>query len=134
MYAKTIGGLSRRNALAAAGIVAAAALVAALYLAQAARATAADADALDWSKGEGLLPAIVQDADTGSVLMLGMRSKDFSSSRKRARLAFTKSSTAFGMDSSGWKNHYAAGAALRIGAGGSRAFARIRWTSPLQNG
>jgi phosphoribosyl-ATP pyrophosphohydrolase/phosphoribosyl-AMP cyclohydrolase len=27
--------------------------------------------ALDWSKGDGLLPAIVQDADTGRVLMLG---------------------------------------------------------------
>ena len=28
-------------------------------------------DALDWSKGDGLLPAIVQHADTGDVLMLG---------------------------------------------------------------
>lgn len=26
--------------------------------------------ALDWSKGDGLLPAVVQDADTGRVLML----------------------------------------------------------------
>lgn len=32
--------------------------------------TPAEADALAWSKGDGLLPAIVQDADTGSVLML----------------------------------------------------------------
>lgn len=28
-------------------------------------------DSLDWSKGDGLLPAIVQDALTGKVLMLG---------------------------------------------------------------
>jgi phosphoribosyl-ATP pyrophosphohydrolase/phosphoribosyl-AMP cyclohydrolase len=28
-------------------------------------------DELDWAKGEGLLPAVVQDADTGRVLMLG---------------------------------------------------------------
>jgi phosphoribosyl-AMP cyclohydrolase / phosphoribosyl-ATP pyrophosphohydrolase len=28
-------------------------------------------DALDWSKGDGLIPAIVQDARSGSVLMLG---------------------------------------------------------------
>lgn len=28
-------------------------------------------EALDWAKGDGLLPAIVQDADTGKVLMLG---------------------------------------------------------------
>lgn len=28
-------------------------------------------EALDWNKGDGLLPAIVQDADTGRVLMLG---------------------------------------------------------------
>ena len=27
--------------------------------------------AADWGKGEGLLPAIVQDAATGQVLMLG---------------------------------------------------------------
>jgi phosphoribosyl-ATP pyrophosphohydrolase/phosphoribosyl-AMP cyclohydrolase len=38
--------------------------------------TAADADALDWSKGEGLLPAIVQDADTGSVLMLAYMNRE----------------------------------------------------------
>jgi phosphoribosyl-ATP pyrophosphohydrolase/phosphoribosyl-AMP cyclohydrolase len=30
-----------------------------------------DAAALDWSKGDGLLPAIVQDWRTGAVLMLG---------------------------------------------------------------
>ena len=30
-----------------------------------------DPSQLDWSKGEGLLPAIVQHADTGVVLMLG---------------------------------------------------------------
>jgi phosphoribosyl-ATP pyrophosphohydrolase/phosphoribosyl-AMP cyclohydrolase len=38
--------------------------------------TAADADALDWSKGEGLLPAVVQDADTGSVLMLAYMNRE----------------------------------------------------------
>ena len=38
--------------------------------------TAADADALDWSKGDGLLPAIVQDADTGSVLMLAYMNRE----------------------------------------------------------
>jgi phosphoribosyl-ATP pyrophosphohydrolase/phosphoribosyl-AMP cyclohydrolase len=31
----------------------------------------ADIEALDWSKGGGLLPAVVQDAATGTVLMLG---------------------------------------------------------------
>ena len=31
----------------------------------------ADLDALAWEKMEGLLPAVVQDADTGQVLMLG---------------------------------------------------------------
>jgi phosphoribosyl-ATP pyrophosphohydrolase/phosphoribosyl-AMP cyclohydrolase len=34
-------------------------------------AAAFDPAALDWSKGEGLLPAIVQDARGGAVLMLG---------------------------------------------------------------
>jgi len=33
--------------------------------------TEADLDSLDWAKMEGLLPAVVQDADTGQVLMLG---------------------------------------------------------------
>jgi len=29
-----------------------------------------DLDQIDWSKGDGLIPAIVQDADTGEVLMM----------------------------------------------------------------
>ena len=33
--------------------------------------TLADLDTLDWAKMDGLLPAMVQDADTGQVLMLG---------------------------------------------------------------
>jgi len=33
--------------------------------------TATGLDALDWEKMDGLLPAVVQDADTGQVLMLG---------------------------------------------------------------
>jgi phosphoribosyl-ATP pyrophosphohydrolase/phosphoribosyl-AMP cyclohydrolase len=31
---------------------------------------------LDWDKGAGLLPAIVQDAETGTVLMLGFMSRE----------------------------------------------------------
>lgn len=38
--------------------------------------TPADATSLDWSKGDGLLPAIVQHARTGRVLMLGYMSED----------------------------------------------------------
>ena len=37
---------------------------------------AADIDGLDWTKGNGLLPAIVQDADYGEVLMLGYMNRD----------------------------------------------------------
>lgn len=43
-----------------------------------------DADKLDWAKEGGLLPAIVQDADTRQVLMLGYMD--------RAALAATLSS------------------------------------------
>ena len=43
-----------------------------------------DLDRLDWKKSDGLLPAIVQDADDGAVLMLGYMS--------RAALAATQSS------------------------------------------
>ena len=32
---------------------------------------AADIERIDWSKGDGLVPAIVQHASSGSVLMLG---------------------------------------------------------------
>ncbi len=35
-----------------------------------------DIDALDWSKGDGLLPGIVQDARTEAVLMLGYLNRD----------------------------------------------------------
>jgi phosphoribosyl-ATP pyrophosphohydrolase/phosphoribosyl-AMP cyclohydrolase len=31
---------------------------------------------LDWAKGDGLLPAVVQHADTGAVLMLGYMSRE----------------------------------------------------------
>jgi phosphoribosyl-AMP cyclohydrolase / phosphoribosyl-ATP pyrophosphohydrolase len=37
---------------------------------------APDADLLDWAKGDGLLPAIVQHAVTGRVLMLGYMSRE----------------------------------------------------------
>jgi phosphoribosyl-ATP pyrophosphohydrolase/phosphoribosyl-AMP cyclohydrolase len=37
---------------------------------------AADIDGLDWGKGDGLIPAIVQDADYGEVLMLGYMNRD----------------------------------------------------------
>lgn len=33
-------------------------------------------ESLDWAKGDGLLPAIVQDARTGSVLMLGFMNRE----------------------------------------------------------
>jgi phosphoribosyl-ATP pyrophosphohydrolase/phosphoribosyl-AMP cyclohydrolase len=35
-----------------------------------------DLDRLDWVKSDGLLPAIVQDADDGAVLMLGYMSRE----------------------------------------------------------
>src|SRR6185312_2608194 len=36
----------------------------------------ADIGTLDFSKGEGLLPAVVQHADTGAVLMVGYMNRD----------------------------------------------------------
>lgn len=38
--------------------------------------TAADIDQLDFAKGDGLLPAIVQDASTGAVLMLAYMNRE----------------------------------------------------------
>lgn len=38
--------------------------------------SAADLDACDWAKGDGLIPAIVQDAETLQVLMLGYVDRD----------------------------------------------------------
>ena len=35
-----------------------------------------DPESLDWNKGEGLLPAVVQDAATGRVLMLGYMNRE----------------------------------------------------------
>jgi phosphoribosyl-ATP pyrophosphohydrolase/phosphoribosyl-AMP cyclohydrolase len=37
---------------------------------------AADADRLDWAKGGGLIPAVVQDAASGAVLMLGYMNRE----------------------------------------------------------
>ena len=36
----------------------------------------ADVEQLDWAKGDGLLPAVVQDARSGVVLMLGFMNRD----------------------------------------------------------
>ena len=35
-----------------------------------------DVDRLDWAKGDGLLPAVVQDAASGAVLMLGYMNRE----------------------------------------------------------
>ena len=51
--------------------------------------TATQADALAWSKGDGLLPAIVQDADTGSVLMLAYMNREaLTETLARGRVVF----------------------------------------------
>lgn len=39
-------------------------------------ARSVDMDALDWGKGDGLLPAVVQDAGTRQVLMLGYMNRE----------------------------------------------------------
>src|SRR5665213_2749742 len=44
---------------------------------------------LDFSKGDGLLPAIIQDADTGTVLMLGyMNAAALAATQARGRVVF----------------------------------------------
>lgn len=48
----------------------------AMSIGGAAAATAPDVDAMDWAKGDGLLPAVVQDADTLRVLMLGYMDRE----------------------------------------------------------
>ncbi len=48
-----------------------------------------DVATLDWQKGQGLLPAIVQHADTGAVLMLGFMNREaLESTLKERRVTF----------------------------------------------
>jgi phosphoribosyl-ATP pyrophosphohydrolase/phosphoribosyl-AMP cyclohydrolase len=48
-----------------------------------------DEAALDWDKGGGLLPAVVQDADDGAVLMLGYMNRDaLAATRASGRVTF----------------------------------------------
>ena len=48
-----------------------------------------DLSRLDFSKGDGLLPAVIQDADTGAVLMLGyMNAAALEATRARGRVVF----------------------------------------------
>jgi phosphoribosyl-AMP cyclohydrolase / phosphoribosyl-ATP pyrophosphohydrolase len=48
-----------------------------------------DLSRLDFSKGNGLLPAIIQDADTGAVLMLGyMNAAALAATQARGRVVF----------------------------------------------
>lgn len=52
-------------------------------------ATALDINALDWAKGNGLLPGIVQDASNGAVLMLGYFSPEaLQATLQRGRVVF----------------------------------------------
>lgn len=51
--------------------------------------TVLDIDALDWSKSDGLLPGIVQDARTGVVLMLGYLNREaLQATLRRGRVVF----------------------------------------------
>jgi phosphoribosyl-ATP pyrophosphohydrolase/phosphoribosyl-AMP cyclohydrolase len=51
--------------------------------------TAADLDRIDWNKGDGLVPAIVQHARSGGVLMLGyMNRAALAASLERGRVVF----------------------------------------------
>ncbi len=48
-----------------------------------------DLDGLDWDKGAGLLPAIVQNADTGAVLMLAYMNREaLAATRASGRVTF----------------------------------------------
>ncbi len=48
-----------------------------------------DLSRLDFGKGEGLLPAIIQHADTGAVLMLGyMNAAALAATQARGRVVF----------------------------------------------
>jgi len=48
-----------------------------------------DLSRLDFAKGDGLLPAIIQDADTGAVLMLGyMNAAALAATQARGRVVF----------------------------------------------
>ena len=48
-----------------------------------------DPDSIDFTKGDGLVPAIVQDADTGAVLMLGYMNRDaLRATLERGRVVF----------------------------------------------
>ena len=50
---------------------------------------AADVDRLAWDKGDGLLPAIVQDADDRAVLMLGYMNREaLAETLRRGRVVF----------------------------------------------
>ncbi|HUG98683.1 MAG TPA: bifunctional phosphoribosyl-AMP cyclohydrolase/phosphoribosyl-ATP diphosphatase HisIE [Gammaproteobacteria bacterium] len=56
---------------------------------------APDADRLDWDKGDGLLPAIVQHALSGAVLMLGYMSREsFAATLARGEAVFFSRSRA----------------------------------------
>jgi phosphoribosyl-ATP pyrophosphohydrolase/phosphoribosyl-AMP cyclohydrolase len=48
-----------------------------------------DAAAIDWSKDGGMVPAIVQDADSGAVLMLGYMNREaLAATQARGRVVF----------------------------------------------
>ncbi len=50
-------------------------------------------NAADWQKGDGLLPAVVQNPDNGAVLMLGYMNEDALAKTLETGAAFCRSCT-----------------------------------------
>lgn len=72
--------------------------------------TELDLETLDWDKAGGLIPAIVQDATTGSVLMLGYMSRDAAAQTCASRQVIFYSRSRQGL----WRKGESSGNALEV--------------------
>jgi phosphoribosyl-AMP cyclohydrolase / phosphoribosyl-ATP pyrophosphohydrolase len=91
-----------------------------------------DPERIDWSKNAGLVPAIVQDADDGRVLMLGYMNREaLQATLERGRVVFYSRSRQSLWEKGESSGHYLELCAVRLDCDADTVLVRARPAGPV---
>ncbi len=94
--------------------------------------TGVDPERIDWSKNAGLVPAIVQDADDGRVLMLGYMNREaLQATLERGRVVFYSRSRQSLWEKGESSGHYLELCAVRLDCDADTVLVRARPAGPV---
>jgi phosphoribosyl-ATP pyrophosphohydrolase/phosphoribosyl-AMP cyclohydrolase len=94
--------------------------------------TGVDPERIDWSKNAGLVPAIVQDADDGRVLMLGYMNREaLQATLERGRVVFYSRSRHSLWEKGESSGHYLELCAVRLDCDADTVLVRARPAGPV---